>query len=246
MVGQQPNNGRRTMDLLDILAFVWFCLCYFGYAWAVRYGPLKSRRGLVAAANDRRVEWMKTALRRDIRIMDAQLLTSLSSGNAFFASTSVLVLGGLTAMLGAADDVKDRLEQLPFVTDAPLVSWEFKILFLMGLMIMAFFAFAWAFRLTHYVGTMFGALPLQAEADSERAQVHARKTAQLVGLSGRHLNAGLRTMYFAIAGLAWFVSPILFAAGCALVTVIVYRREYASEAYALLDPHEGTGAPPAR
>ncbi|MEM7399683.1 MAG: DUF599 family protein [Pseudomonadota bacterium] len=223
------------MSILDILAFVWFCLCFFGYAWAVRYGPLKSRRGLVAAVNDRRLQWMETALKRDVRIMDSQLLTSLSSGNAFFASTSVLVLGGLTAMLGAADNVKERLEQLPLVSDAPLVMWEFKILFLMVLMIMAFFAFAWAFRLTHYVGTMFGALPLQADADTEMARTHARKTAELVGLSGCHLNTGLRTIYFAIAGLAWFVSPILFAVACALVTAIVYRREYLSEAFTVLD-----------
>ncbi|MDJ0513852.1 MAG: DUF599 family protein [Methyloceanibacter sp.] len=223
------------MSLLDILAFAWFCLCFFGYAWAVRYGPLKSRRGLVAAVNDRRLQWMETALKRDVRIMDSQLLMSLSSGNAFFASTSVLVLGGLTAMLGAADNVKDRLEQLPFVAEAPLVMWEVKILFLMILMIMAFFAFAWAFRLTHYVGTMFGALPLQGEAGSDKAQIHARKTAQLVSVSGRHLNAGLRTIYFAIAGLAWFVSPILFVIACTLVTAIVYRREYRSEAFAILD-----------
>ena len=223
------------MSLPDILAFAWFCLCYFGYAWAVHYGPLKARRGLVAAANDRRLQWMETALRRDVRIMDSQLLMSLSSGNAFFASTSVLVLGGLTARLGAADNVKDRLEQLPFVTEAPLVMWEVKILFLMLLMIMAFFAFAWAFRLTHYVGTMFGALPPQAEANTDEARSHARKTAMLVSVSGRHLNAGLRTIYFAIAGLAWFVSPILFAVACTLVTAIVYRREYRSEAFAILD-----------
>jgi uncharacterized membrane protein len=64
---------------------------------------------------------------------------------------------------------------------------------------------------------------------------HARKTAALVGLSGRNLNAGLRTIYFAIAGLAWFVNPILFALACAFVTFIVYRREYRSEAFTVLD-----------
>lgn len=224
------------MSLIDIGAFAWFCLCYFGYAWAVEYGPLKARRGLVAAANERRAQWMMTALKRKVRIMDAQLLTSLSSGNAFFASTAVIVLGGLTAMLGAAHDVKDRLEQLPFVTNAPLALWEVKILFLMTLMIVAFFTFAWAFRLTHYVGTMFGALPLQDDAETEQGKRHARKTAKLIGLSARHLNTGLRTIYFAIAGLAWFVSPYLFMAACAAVTVIVYRREYVSEAFVALDP----------
>ena len=231
-----------TMSLIDSFAFAWFCLCYFGYAWAVRYGPLKSRRGLVAAANERRAQWMLTALKRKVRIMDAQLLTSLSSGNAFFASTAVIVLGGLAAMLGAADNVKDRLEQLPFVTNAPLALWEFKILFLMALMIVAFFAFAWAFRITHYVGTMFGALPLHGEAEAEQSKRHARKAAELVGLSARHLNTGLRTIYFAIAGLAWFVSPLLFVAACASVTVIVYRREYLSEVFLALDLEGGEGA----
>ncbi len=44
-----------------------------------------------------------------------------------------------------------------------------------------------------------------------------------------------RTIYFAMAGLAWFRQPILFVIGCALVTGIVYRREYLSEAFAVID-----------
>lgn len=219
-----------ALSYLDIAALVWFCLCYFGYGWTVRSGPLKHERGLVEAVEVRRVQWMLAAARRDVRIMDAQLLASLSSGNAFFASTSVIVLGGLAAMLGAADNVKDRLEQLPFVGEAPLVVWELRIIFLMALVIRAFFKFAWAFRLTHYLGIMMGAMPAWDSDKSEECDRHARKTARLSQLAAKHSNDGLRTIYFTIAGLGWLLHPLVFIIGSTWVFYVVYRREYRSRA----------------
>ncbi len=219
-----------ALTYLDMFAIAWFALCYFGYGWAVQLGPLKDREGLVAAIQRRRVQWMLAAARRDVRIMDSQLLMNLSSGNAFFASTTVLVLGALTAMLGAADNVKHRLEQLPYVGDVPLVVWEFKILFLMALVIRAFFKFAWAFRLTHYLGTMLGSMPPWEASTAVQCERHAAKTAQLAGITATHSNDGLRTIYFAIAGLGWFLHSIVFIIGCGWVLAIVYRREYASRA----------------
>ena len=219
-----------ALTYLDMFAIAWFAICYFGYGWAVQLGPLKDREGLVAAIQRRRVQWMLAAAKREVRIMDSQLLMNLSSGNAFFASTTVLVLGALTAMLGAADNVKHRLEQLPYVVDVPLVVWEFKILFLMALVIRAFFKFAWAFRLTHYLGTMLGAMPPWEADTAVQCERHAAKTAQLAGITATHSNDGLRTIYFAIAGLGWFLHSIVFIIGCGWVLAIVYRREYASRA----------------
>jgi uncharacterized membrane protein len=216
---------------LDTAALIWFGVCYFGYGWAVHYGPLKHRPGLVSAVDQRRAQWMHAAVRREIRIMDAQLVTTLSSGNAFFGSTTVIVLGGLAAMLGAADNVKTRLEQIPIVPATQLLVWELKIMFLMTLVIIAFFKFAWAFRLTHYIGIMIGSLPTWDEANSEVCDRHARKTARLAGIASTYTNEGLRTIYFAIAGLGWFLHPVVFMIGCAWVLYIVYRREFLSRAY---------------
>lgn len=223
-----------AITTLDYLAFVWFVLCYFGYGWAVRHGPLKNRRGLVAAVEARRLEWMRNAWRRDVRIMDTQLLTTLSSGNAFFGSTTVIVLGGLAAMLGAADNVKIRLEQLPFVGESAIVMWELKIIFMMALVIRAFFKFAWAFRLTHYLGIMLGAMPICDAADSTAGERHIHKTARLATVAATHTNNGLRTIYFAIAGLGWFLHPLIFIVACTWVLWVVYRREYLSQALAAI------------
>ena len=227
-----------ALTYFDIFAIAWFALCYFGYDWAVRYGPLKDRKGLVAAIQERRQQWMQSAAQRDVRIMDSQLLMNLSSGNAFFASTTVIVLGGLTAMLGAADNVKNRLEQFPYVVDVPLVVWEFKIIFLMALVIRAFFKFAWAFRLTHYLGTMLGAMPRWEASTAVQCEKHAAKTAQLAGITAMHSNDGLRTVYFAIAGLGWFLHSLVFIIGCAWVLAIVYRREYASRALMAIEDND--------
>ncbi|MBU1211493.1 MAG: DUF599 family protein [Alphaproteobacteria bacterium] len=221
-----------AIHILDYAAVAWFAACYFGYGWAVNHGPLKGKVGLVAAVELRRVQWMRAALHRDVRIMDAQLMTSLSSGTAFFASTTVIVLGGLAAMLGAADNVKIRLEQLPFVGDTAIVMWELKIMFMMALVIRAFFKFAWAFRLTHYLGIMLGAMPAGSAEDLAQGERHIAKTARLASIAATHTNDGLRTIYFAIAGLGWFLHPLIFMAACTWVLWVVYRREYRSNALA--------------
>lgn len=221
-----------AISVLDYVAILWFAACYFGYGWAVKYGPLKDKVGLVAAVESRRVQWMRAALQRDVRIMDAQLMTSLSSGTAFFASTTVIVLGGLAAMLGAADNVKIRLEQLPFVGETVIVMWELKIMFMMALVIRAFFKFAWAFRLTHYLGIMLGAMPTWNAEDNALGERHIAKTARLASIAATHTNDGLRTIYFAIAGLGWFLHPLIFIAACTWVLWVVYRREYRSNALA--------------
>ena len=41
-------------------------------------------------------------------------------------------------------------------------------------------------------------------------------------------NYGLRSYYFAMSTLAWFVHPLLFAFSCSAVVVILYKREFKS------------------
>ena len=47
-----------------------------------------------------RREWMTQMVTRDPRIFDAQIISSLRQGTAFFASTSMLAIGGTLAMIG--------------------------------------------------------------------------------------------------------------------------------------------------
>ena len=51
---------------------------------------------------DYRRDWMRQMVTRQPRIFDAQILGTLRQGTAFFASTSVIALGGTLALIGNA------------------------------------------------------------------------------------------------------------------------------------------------
>ena len=167
---------------------------------------------------------------RENRIVDIQLLANLSNGNAFFASTSVIVIGGLAAVLGASTEWQTMLSKLPYVAPSSPLLWKLKTLFLIALFMLAFFKFAWAFRLTHYTAIMIGATPTMSDETEEECRSQAERTARLAGLAAEHSNAGLRTYYFAIAGIAWYLHPVLFMLATTLVVLVLIRREYYSRA----------------
>jgi uncharacterized membrane protein len=79
-------------------------------------------------------------------MLDAILLGSLGQGNAFFASTSAIAVGGLAATMGSGEKVQAMLGRLPYVAPATPFIWETKQLLILAILVYAFFKFAWAFR----------------------------------------------------------------------------------------------------
>ena len=70
---------------------------------------------------------------------------------------------------------------------------------------------------------------------------HAERAATIIGLAAYHLNRGLRGYFFALAALAWFLHPVLFAVGSTWVVLVLYRREFRSRALRVI---RGDGGPP--
>lgn len=213
----------------DLAALAWFFVLLVAFELVTQRGTLATRT-LSAGVQRQRRAWMENMMRREQRHIDAILMSNLSQSNAFFASTSVLGIGGLSAVLGAGETAKRLLERLPFVTETSPTLWEIKILFLMSILIYAFFKFAWAFRLSHYTAIMFGALPPFDSTDSVARENHARQTARLLELVGQHANSGLRSFYYAFAAIAWLFHPAFFAVASTLVLLVLLRREFASRA----------------
>jgi uncharacterized membrane protein len=105
---------------------------------------------------------------------------------------------------------------------------------MMGIFVYAFFKFAWAFRLTHYTAIMIGATPLSESPDRVAAYHHADLAAEINGLAAKHSNNGLRSFYYAAAALAWFFGPVPFLVATALIVGILVRRDFYSQARAIL------------
>jgi uncharacterized membrane protein len=105
-----------TIAPADLIAPIWFLACWFGYTlFADR--PHRRPNLMQSMAAYRRL-WMQRMLERDNRIVDSQIIGNLMRSASFFASTTLIIIGGLLAMLGAPEKVMAVLRDLP-VAGAP-------------------------------------------------------------------------------------------------------------------------------
>lgn len=216
-------------------ALALFVLCVLG-ATAVIERDGAQRPSLARLMARHRERWMLLMSERDVRIMDAALLSTLHTGAGFFASASMIAIGGVAAIIGNADVLLDVANDLT-VDDGTTsrAIWELKLLFLIVLLTMAFMKFVWAYRLFAYCAVMIGATPPPSGPEAERLDA-VRQAAAINMRAGRSFNRGLRLIYFALASLAWLLGPLAFAIATLATAATLYRREFLSETRRALDP----------
>lgn len=227
---------------VEILALGWFLFCWFGYGF-VSDNLVKSSHGLSARMHLYRVQWMASVLKRENRILDINIISALHQSISFFASTSILIIAGLLAVLGTSDAALEIIRQLPFSIKTTKGMWYTKVIVLLSIFVYAFFKHTWALRQLNYASIMLGAMPSAHESDT-KFTASARRLAMVLTLAAKHLNRGLRTYYFGIATLSWFVNPLLFMISSGVVVLVMYRREHRSHIVKLLNlPGEEAVAP---
>ena len=138
------------------------------------------RDSLSARMHVYREVWIRRMLDREARMVDMQIMASLQNGTAFFASTSLLAIGGGLALLRATNDALAVLAKLPIDLSPSPALWEIKCVGLILIFIYAFFKFAWAYRLFNYVAILLGAMPPASQRDTAEAEAHVIRTAALV------------------------------------------------------------------
>ncbi|AMX04122.1 hypothetical protein A3224_07385 [Microbulbifer thermotolerans] len=176
-----------------------------------------------------RVEWMLCMLQRDMRMPDAAIIGNLERVIGFFASTSILILAGLVTALSANKAAIEVLSSLPF-GEQTAEQFELKILLLVLIFIFAFFNFTWSLRQYSFANVLMGAAP-PADADDiteEERRRFAISTAKVIDQAGHSYNYGLRSYYFAMAVMGWFIHPVLFIACYLMVVWVLYQREFRS------------------
>ena len=221
------------LSQLDIAAIVFFVATWTCYATLIERS---GHKGLNVRMNGYREVWVRRMQDRETRIPDVQILASLQNGTAFFASTTLLAIGGALTLLRSSDDVLTVVSQLPFSMPVTRGLWELKIIGLVLVFVYAFFKFAWSYRLFNYVSILFGAMPPASEKGSSESDAHIRRTAKLFESAGKHFNRGQRAFFFALGYLGWFVGPAVLIATTLAIAIVMWRRQFASDSYrAMLD-----------
>ena len=172
-----------------------------------------------------RHEWMKVCVARDPRILDGSILATLRQGTSFFASGTMIAVGGALALLGNTEPLRDVAQDLT-LESAPAVVWEVKILCVVLFLANAFLKFVWAHRLFGYAAVLMAAIP--NDPDDPLAAPRGKLAADVNNSAARSFNRGLRSVYFALAALAWLLGALALI-GVSIVTFwVLYRREFAS------------------
>jgi uncharacterized membrane protein len=179
---------------------------------------------------------MHELIARDMRMVDAQVIAALQNGAAFFASTSLIAVGGALTVLRSTEEMIEILTALPLGVSATRIEWEMKVMGLVIILIYAFFKFAWSYRLFNYLAIMIGAAPPVAQKDTAESTDFARRAALVLADAGRHFNRGQRAVFFALGYLGWFVGPLLLFATTAGVVLVLWQRQFASPSRRAMAP----------
>jgi len=215
------------MTPVDIAAAAIFILCWVGYEPILK--SLSGRRGGIN--HDMAVvreTWIRRMLKRDMRLLDANLLNHLLTSASFFASTNLIVIAAAAGALFGGEAVFHSVRSL--VLAAPSPNWliEIKIGLVVVTLSRGLLDFIWAIRQMNYCSALFGAAP---EADDvARHSAFARAAVNVLHPAFSAFNKGVRAYYFAMAAALWIVNGWAMLFGVLAATFWLIRRQVASQA----------------
>ena len=215
---------------LDLTALTLLGLAWVGIGWIIEHDSSKRPSVSVIMAGYRR-EWMIQFVTREPRIFDANILANLRQSTTFFASTSMIGIGGGLALIGNKDQLLGIAQDLS-LENAPAVVWEVKILIVILFLANGFLKFVWSHRLFGYCAVILASVP--NDATDPTCIPRASQAAEINITAARSFNRGLRSVYFALGALAWLLGAIPLLIATALTVLILWRREFASHSRSVL------------
>ena len=214
------------MTWLDGGALVFFLVAWWFLGWLIDMSPLH-KHTLSAAMKTQRREWMRQMAKREVRLVDANIITGLQQATSFFASTALLAVGAGFGLLTAADTIIRAFEESFVHLEIEGAAFYVKTAMLMGLYAYAFFKFGWAYRLFNYSAVMLAATP---EAGEPGVEESAAAMGEMNIAAAGQFTHGLRAFFLAIAVLAWFITWWAFVMATMVIVFALANRQFNSTA----------------
>ena len=220
------------LSAVDWLSLVIFFACWAGYAWYSEHSR-RGASGLVHSTQHYRLQWAYRMLEREVRVADSSLIGNLVTSVSFYANTTIYIIAGLVAALGASDKLVSFTAELPFGNAGSRELLEIKLMLVLASFVFAYFKFTWSLRQFNLLSILVGAAPFGrvGEAGIDR---YAQRVAGANNLAGDDFNRGIRAYYFGLAASGWLLNPAALGALAVAVLVVLFRRDYRSPALQLL------------
>ena len=212
---------------LDIIALCFLFTAWYSISWLGKHYKSKDKITLNSISKSYRNQWMLYLLERENRMPDVALVGNLMRNVSFFASTSLLILASLIAVFGAIDEAIRITSGIPYALHVSSAFWKLKLLLLVLIFAYSFFKLVWSIRQYNSTTIMIGAAPDIFESDNELFS-YANNLGIVLNRANRHFIEGMRAFEYALAAVAWFIHPAVFVLATLIVSLVIYRREFAS------------------
>jgi uncharacterized membrane protein len=210
----------------DVAALALFIACWLGYGPLL--GWIARRRG---SLNDDmvgiRIAWMNAMTRRDMRLLDSQLMGHSINSASFFASSNLLLIAAVAGVLFGGEGVLRGFAALG-AEPVPMKLLEAKLALVLVCLARGLLDFIWAIRQMNYTVAMIGAAPEEGEEPVRLA--FAEAAAGLLNPALGSFNQGVRAYYFALAAAGWLFGAWALAAGAAAAFALLMWRQESSPA----------------
>jgi uncharacterized membrane protein len=171
-----------------------------------------------------RHDWMAEFVTRQPRIFDATMIDSLRQGTAFFASASMIAIGGGIALIGNPAMLAALTRDLTLASDT--AGLQLRVALVVAFLANALLKFIWAHRLFGYCSILMAAVP--NDPNHPEAAHRATQAADINITGAKSFNRGLRSIYFALGALGWLLGPWGLVAGALVISAILIRRDFGS------------------
>ena len=118
----------------DWAAALIFLMAWIAYAMFARKQSNRKHSLLVLTNRERR-RWMLASTYRDNRVFDGVITQTLSASPSFFASTTILIIGGVIALLGTTEKASEIVREIPFAARTSALIFDLKLFALLGIFI---------------------------------------------------------------------------------------------------------------
>ncbi len=220
---------------LDLAAIALLALCFYGTGWIIEH-PGRDRRSVTVMMADVRRQWMRELAKREQRIFDSQIIGNLRTATSFFASTTILAIGGVLAVAGNTEALRSVAGGL-LADPRPVELYQIKLYLVTLLLVAGFLRFVWANRVFGYCSVVMAAVP---PPDDPTAFRTARQAAELNIRAAFNFNRGLRAIYFALAAVTWMIGPLPLIVATLATVWTLWQREFASDPHRILTEKEET------
>ena len=213
----------QAFGLPDAVAVAFTLVSWVLIGWFIEHPP-KSRPSVSLLMQDYRRRWMVQFVSREPRIFDGAMIDNLRQGTAFFASTSIIAIGGGVALMGNPTVLLGIARDLTLPAEATV--FQLRVLLVIGFLANALLKFIWSNRLFGYCAIMMAAVP--NDPADPMALHRAAQAAEINITAARSFNRGLHSIYFALGSLAWLLGPYALMAATTVTGLLLLRREFAS------------------